>query len=88
MLARILLLITSACGQRQLNRSHYAGAHATYAEQRQRIQAAVGNYTFYVFREAEMEEAQGILRQIREYLSLATRSRKTVHLTLKYDTSW
>lgn len=46
------------------------------------------NYTFYVFREAEMEEAQGILRQIREYLSLATRSRKTVHLTLKYDTSW
>ena len=49
MLARILLLITSACGQRQLNRSHYAGAHATYAEQRQRIQAAVGNYTFYVY---------------------------------------
>ena len=46
------------------------------------------NYTFYVFRDAEMEEAEGILDQIREYLTLATRSRRTVHLTLKYDTSW
>ena len=35
-----------------------------------------------------MEQAEGILDQIRQYLNLATRSRETVHLTLKYDTSW
>ena len=86
MLARILLLITSACGQRQLNRSHYAGAHATYAEQRQRIQAAVGNYTFYVYGGGAFDAISTRLPQLRRHYTIAEETVEVwVHRALLSD---
>ena len=76
----LLLLITNqangqaavwARGQRQLNRSHFAGAHATYAEQRARIQAAVGNYSFYVYEGGAFDAITTALPQQRRHYKIA-----------------
>ena len=53
----------AARGQRQLNRSHFEGAHATYAEQRERIQRAVGNYSFYIYEGGAFEAITTALSQ-------------------------
>jgi hypothetical protein len=80
MRALLLLLITNgargqaavwARGQRQLNRSHFAGAHATYAEQRERIQAAVGNYSFYVYGGGAFDAITTALPQQRRHYKIA-----------------
>ena len=60
-----------ARGQRQLNRSHFAGAHATYAEQRERIQAAVGNYSFYIYAGGAFDAITTALPQQRRHYKIA-----------------
>ena len=68
----LLLLITNgARGQRQLNRSHFEGAHATYAEQRDRIQRAVGNYSFYVYEGGAFDAITTALPQQRRHYKIA-----------------
>ena len=76
----LLLLITNgargqaavwARGQRQLNRSHFAGAHATYAEQRARIQEAVGNYSFYIYGGGAFDAITTALPQQRRHYKIA-----------------
>ena len=80
MRALLLLLITNgargqaavwARGQRQLNRSHFAGAHATYAEQRERIQNAVGNYSFYIYEGGAFDAITTALPQQRRHYKIA-----------------
>ena len=80
MRALLVLLITNgargqaavwARGQRQLNRSHFEGAHATYAEQRARVQAAVGNYSFYVYEGGAFDAITTALPQQRRHYKIA-----------------
>ena len=80
MRALLLLLITNgargqaavwARGQRQLNRSHFEGAHATYAEQRARIQEAVGNYSFYIYEGGAFDAITTALPQQRRHYKIA-----------------